>query len=69
MSKDPVWKFWDKESMVFSIDTKGARALDDCLSIDELLDDKGHTVFKVSVHISFVDFWVKEDSAVDKDAK
>ncbi|BAM38888.1 uncharacterized protein TOT_010000355 [Theileria orientalis strain Shintoku] len=54
---------------VLSIDPQDAKDLDDALSVEKLLDDKGNVYYRIGIHIADVSHYVKEDSLVDLDAR
>lgn len=69
-----IWKVPDcelarrldlRDKCIFSIDPPTARDLDDALSIERLSDG----VYEIGVHIADVSFFVKENSALDLEAR
>ncbi|UKK00276.2 hypothetical protein MACK_000346 [Theileria orientalis] len=54
---------------VLSIDPQDAKDLDDALSVEKLLDNKGNVYYRIGIHIADVSHYVKEDSLVDLDAR
>ena len=50
--------------LCFSIDTPGAKALDDILSIEKV----GPEVWKLGIHISDISDFVNVNSSLDKEA-
>ncbi|PAV82622.1 hypothetical protein WR25_26704 [Diploscapter pachys] len=60
---------WDlRNEVIFTIDPKTARDLDDALSIRRIpdCDGSGNEGWEVGVHIADVSFFVKEDTEVDE---
>ncbi|KAJ3162413.1 hypothetical protein HDU86_004893 [Geranomyces michiganensis] len=54
-----------RDERIFSIDPPTARDLDDAVSVKAL----GDGIFEIGVHIADVGFFVKPDSALDKEAR
>jgi DIS3-like exonuclease 2 len=53
-----------RNTLIFTIDPKTAKDLDDALSIEKISDD----VFEVGVHIADVSYFVKEGTFLDEEA-
>ena len=59
-----------KEKLCFSIDNKNTKAIDDVISIEQVESTfENQKCWKIGVHISAVNEFVKPSSAIDKDAK
>ena len=54
-----------RKLFTFSIDSKGARALDDAISVKPIIKDGKVYELKIFVHISDVAALVKEGTAID----
>ncbi|KAI9269424.1 hypothetical protein EDC94DRAFT_598818 [Helicostylum pulchrum] len=54
-----------QDTLTFTIDPKGSNVLDDALSIKQLDED----TWEVGVHISDVTYFIKSQSALDKEAR
>ncbi|KJH48078.1 RNB-like protein [Dictyocaulus viviparus] len=69
IEKDEITRRRDlREEIVFTIDPKTARDIDDALSIKRCknIDGNGTTGWEVGVHIADVSFYVLENTALDK---
>ena len=64
MSDNEICKRYDiRNKRVFSIDPKGAKDLDDALSIEKIDENK----FRVGIHIADVSYFVDENSALERE--